>query len=75
MPENEAINWSEKATEYGLTSANRGQILKEYLQQEGFEIALQNQRKFRAPRRQKKRIPGTSVSMPMPPPANVERGC
>ena len=71
--ENDNINWSAKASEYGLSGANRGQTLKEYLQQEGIELALKKQRKSRAPRRQKKRVPGTSVCMPMPPPAKVER--
>ena len=48
-----------------ITYTNRGQVIKEYLAEQGIQAAHKNQRKQRAPRRSKKRLPGGKVSFPM----------
>ena len=45
----------------------------EFLESQGIDLASRNERKHRAPRRAKKRLPGSRLSMPMPPPAKIER--
>ena len=66
-------NWSALGTEYGLSSSNRGQCIKEFLSENGISAALRAQRQQRALRRSKKKFRGKRLSMPMPPPANKER--
>ena len=43
------INWSQLARRYGLTKANGGQVMKEYLVEHGIPAAQINQRTRRAP--------------------------
>ena len=45
------INWSQLGLQYGLTVANRGQVIKEYLAEKGIIAAQTKQRRERAPRR------------------------
>jgi len=59
------INWTELGTKYGLTIANRGQVIKEFLSQHDIPAACTQQRPNRAPRRSKKKLPGGRVSFPM----------
>ena len=53
---NSRINWTELGTKYGLTIANRGQVIKEFLSQHGIPAAC---RLNRTPRRSKKKLPGS----------------
>lgn len=50
---------------YWLTMANWGQIIKEYLAEQGIQAALTQQRKARAPRRCKKWLIGGKIPFPM----------
>ena len=52
------INWTELGTKYGLTIANRGQVIKEFLSQHDIPAACTQQRPNRAPRQSKKKLPG-----------------
>jgi len=52
-------------TKYGLTIANRGQVIKEFLSQHDIPAVCTQQRPNRAPRRSKKKLPGGRVSFPM----------
>ena len=61
----QTINWSEIGSKYGLTTPNRGQIIKEFLSQHNVPAALATQRTARAPRRAKKRLAGGRTSFPM----------
>jgi len=61
----EKINWSEIASRYGLTSPNRGQIIKEFLREHNIPAAMATERTARAPRRAKKRLMGGRTSFPM----------
>ena len=47
----QSINWSQLGTKYGLQAANRGQVIKEFLADQGIEAAQTNQRSQRASRR------------------------
>lgn len=67
------INWSKLGTSYGLTAANRGQTTKEFLKEQGIPVACTPQRPLRAPRRQKKRLPGGQISVPMYKPLSVQK--
>ena len=57
----QSINWSQLGTKYGLQTANRGQVIKEFLADQGIEAAQANQRPHRASRRSKKRL-GANIS-------------
>ena len=59
------VNWSQLGLKYGLSTANRGQIIKEYLAEQGIPVAQTKQHTARAQRRFKKRLPGGKVSFPM----------
>ena len=61
----EQVNWSHLGERYGLSMPNRGQVIKEFLAEQGIPAAHINQCKHRAPRRSKKRLPGGQVSFPM----------
>ena len=58
---------------YGLTTANCGQVVKEYLAEQGIPAALENQRSQRAQRRSKRRLPGGKVSFPMYQPLKKQK--
>lgn len=60
----QSINWSQLGTKYGLQTANRGQVIKEFLADQGIEAAQANQRPHRASRRSKKRL-GVNISFPI----------
>ena len=62
------VQWSELARKYGLTTPNCGQVIKEYLAEQGVSAACISQRTKRAQRRPKKRLPGGKISFPMYPP-------
>lgn len=47
------VNWSQLGLRYGLNMANRGQVIKEYLAEQGIPAAQIKQRR-RAQRRSKK---------------------
>ncbi len=55
------INWSELGTKVGLTCANRGQVVKEYLASHGIPAA---QKKRPVIRRAKRKLPGGEISYP-----------
>lgn len=69
----ETINWSEVGSRYGLTTPNRGQVIKEFLKEQNIPAAKVAQRTARAPRRAKKRLRGKNIfsnvpaSFPLPP--------
>ena len=54
--EDQKVNWSNIGSRYGLTQANRGEIVKEYLAEQGIGIttATHEERSTRAPKRAKK---------------------
>ena len=62
---NEQVNWSQLGLRYGRSEPNRGQVIKEYLAEQGIQVAQNNQRKRRAPLRSKKRLRGGKVTFPM----------
>lgn len=47
---NEQVNWSQLGLRYGLSEPNRGQVIKEYLAEQGIQVAQNNQCEQRAPR-------------------------
>ncbi len=69
------VNWTALGTKYGLTSSNRGQVIKEYLANYNVPFALVPQRENRAPRRAKKKLPGSGgrVSFPMYQPVKKQK--
>ena len=69
----EKVNWSELGPKYGVKGANRGENIKEFLTGYEIEATKQQQRKYRTPRRAKKRVQGSRLTVPMPPPATTER--
>ena len=62
---NEQVNWSQLGLRYGRSEPNRGQVIKEYLAEQGIQVAQNNQRKRRAPLRSKMRLRGGKVTFPM----------
>ena len=70
--EDHKVNWSALATRYGLSTYNRGQIIKEFLAENGISAAFVSQR-IRTPRRSKKKLRGGRMSVPMLPPASKEK--
>ena len=54
----EKVNWSELGTKYGVKGVNRGENIKEFLAGYETEATKQQQRKYRALRRAKKRVQG-----------------
>ena len=69
----ETINWSEVGSRYGLTTPNRGQVIKEFLKEQNIPAAKVAQRTARAPRRAKKRLRGGRTSFPMYQPVSHYR--
>ena len=68
------VNWSQLARDYGLETANGGQIIKEYLGEHGIPAARINQRPSRAPRCCKKKMNDTTtVTLPMYPTIKHEK--
>jgi Ni/Co efflux regulator RcnB len=47
----QSINWSQLGTKYGLDQPNRGQVIKEFLAEQGITAAQTTERSSRAPRR------------------------
>ena len=70
---NSRINWTELGAKYGLTIANRGQVIKEFLSQHNIPAARTQQRPNRVPRRSKKKLPGGQVSFPMHQPVHKQK--
>ena len=69
---NETVNWSQLATKYGLTVPNRGQIVKEHLQELGIPAAMKPAPK-QVHRRAKAKFKGGRISFPMYKPASTEK--
>ena len=67
------INWTQLGRKYGLTTANCGQVVKEYLAEQGIPAALENQRSQRAQRRSKRRLPGGKASFSMYQPLKKQK--
>ena len=65
--------WSQLGSKYGLTTANRGQVIKEYLAEQDISPAQADERTSRAPRRSKKKLPGGQVSFPMYRPVAIQK--
>ena len=64
----EQINWSQLAREYGITSPNGGQLIKEFLRENNIPTAKINQRPSRAMCRCKGKVSaGSSITLPMFP--------
>ena len=61
----ERINWSKLGERYGLTTPNRGQVIKEFLQENNIPAASVAQRTTRTPRRPKKKFRSGRTSFPM----------
>ena len=59
------VNWSQLGQRYGLSMPNCGQVIKEYLAEQGIPAAQIKQCKYKSPRCSKKRLPGGKVSFPM----------
>ena len=72
---NQSINWTALGRQYGLNNPNSGQVLKEYLAEEGIPAACIHQWPHRSQRRRKKRLPGGKVSFPMHPPVKKLKQC
>lgn len=70
---NKKINWSQLGSKYGLTTANRGQVIKEFLAEKGIPTACTAERTNRAPRRSKKKLTGGHMSFPMYQPVAVQK--
>ena len=64
--EDQKVNWSDVGSIYGLTQANRRQLIKEYLAEQGIITAMHEERSTRAPRRAKKKLTGGDISYPSP---------
>jgi len=69
----EKVNWSHLASKYGLTSPSKGQMVKEFMQEQGIPAALISQTPARAPRRSRKKIQGGRISIPMHCPLPLQR--
>ena len=69
----EKVNWSQVACRYGLTSPNKGQIVKEFMEEQGIPAASISQTPTRAPRRSKKKVQGGRLSIPMHRPLPLQR--
>ena len=67
------INWSAIGANYGLTSPNRGQIVKEYLAQHDIPAAKTAERPHRLLRRAKMKFQGGRVSFPICKPVKVQK--
>ena len=67
--ENETVNWSEVARRYGLTDANGGQTVKEFLKEKDIGIARQT---TPSARRTRKRLP-EGIPFPMPRPSTYHK--
>lgn len=68
--DDEEINWSNLASKYGLTSANRGQTLKEYLKDQNIPAAMKTH--GHSMRRKRKSLPG-GIPFPMQRPSTVHK--
>ena len=69
----EKVNWSQVTSRYGLTSPNKGQIVKEFLEEQGIPAASTSQTPMRAPHRSKKKVQGGRLSIPMHRPLPLQR--
>jgi len=60
-PDDKKVNWSQLGEQYGLTCLNRGQVIKEFLGENGIAAA-----KCQPPRvkRKKSKLPGGEISQP-----------
>ena len=52
----EKVNWSQVASRYGLTSPNKGQIVKEFMEEQGIPSASISQTPTRALASQRRRF-------------------
>ena len=62
--ENYNVNWSDLARRQGITEANGGQSIKEFLKSHGIPTALKDQQAGRSLRRKRRTLPG-GVPFPM----------
>lgn len=69
----ERINWSKLGERYGLKTPNRGQVIKEFLQENHIPAASVAQRTTRTPRRPKKKFRSGRTSFPMYKPVSFEK--
>lgn len=69
---NQLIIWDQLGAKYGLTGQNRGQTLRQYLEEKGINIPTATQTKRRR-RRAKKKFKGGRVSLPTRKPAKKVR--
>ena len=72
IPE-EQVNWSQLATKYGLTTSNRGQVIKEFLQEQNIPAASVVQRASITLRRPKKKFKSGRTSLPMHKPVTYQK--
>ena len=71
-PQGTRINWSNVARDHGIPGKNAGQVAKEFVEREQMDlshIATPKRKQTIRPRRRK--LPGTSVSIPSNPPINT----
>lgn len=70
--DDEVINWSKLAREYGITRPNGGQSIKEFLKGHQIPAAMHKQRAQRCQRRKRKTLPG-GVPFPMARPTSFHK--
>ena len=68
-----SVNWSQLGERYGITTPNRGQVIKEYLASQGIEAAKLPQQTQRKPRRARKKL-GSKICFPMYRPSTHIKG-
>ena len=68
----EHVNWSQLAARYGLTTSNRGQMIKEFLKEENIPAACVDQRS-NTPRRPKRKFKSGRTSLPMHKPISYQK--
>lgn len=71
--EDESINWSQKPRSYGITKPNGGQIIKEFLADNGILLAQKNQRQGGASRQVKRKDKGGRISLAMHSPVAFQK--
>ena len=68
----EHVNGSQLAARYGLTTSNRGQVIKEFLKEENIPAACVDQRS-NTPRRPKRKFKSGRTSLPMHKPISYQK--
>lgn len=67
----EKVNWSELAKKYGITKRNGGQILKEFLAENGIQVAMKRENRVR---RKLLKLPGGEISHPKHKTVEYQKG-